>query len=361
MNQSDKVAFKQMLAKAHGVLRVRNGFAMTNDILATYFEALEDLDIETVANAVKQAIQSENFFPTPARLREIAGKPKTSDRTREMAVVYAVRKVTTALATAKGSSVAFDDMGIHYAVGAIDSFNGWKIGRALYDKAFGGNSYDTHALNEWREKFEVAYNVYLDIALQHGEVFLRGAYPSFLVGEDNDHPMLIGAREAVLHVMQGGFDPNPRNYSYSKIHADGVVRTTSIARELEIKSKQSEMYDEVGAYAREEVNQYYFDVLSKKIKIAEGMNDIWWRYSRNKGFDGWHLVKAVQNNDKSIFYYEDWTDLEKALEIKFIDDLANRVLAGAKEIIAKYHFSPAVEQDRLIDLKTYCLIGNDHA
>lgn len=65
----DRIPF----AKAFAALCVTHGEPATEERVALYFAALEELPIEAVTAACWAAIRTRKFFPKPAELRELAG------------------------------------------------------------------------------------------------------------------------------------------------------------------------------------------------------------------------------------------------------------------------------------------------
>jgi hypothetical protein len=76
MNSDDKPEFARLLA----AVAVTFGTKTTRDMVAGYWMGLEDLPIEAVAAAFKQAIRSCKFFPRVAEIRELATADSTGTR-----------------------------------------------------------------------------------------------------------------------------------------------------------------------------------------------------------------------------------------------------------------------------------------
>jgi hypothetical protein len=76
MTDQDDARFAAALLGLAEVL----GESLSKHRLNGYFEALRDLDLETVEVAIATAIRTARFFPKPVELRELAGVQAAEDR-----------------------------------------------------------------------------------------------------------------------------------------------------------------------------------------------------------------------------------------------------------------------------------------
>lgn len=72
MNPSDVREKAQFAAILAGLAEILLRDPLTKTRIAAYYEALKDLRIEAVTHAAKELLKTENFFPTPAKIRDHA-------------------------------------------------------------------------------------------------------------------------------------------------------------------------------------------------------------------------------------------------------------------------------------------------
>lgn len=72
MNPADTREKAQFAAVLAGLAEILLRDPLTKSRIAAYYDALKDLRIEAVTYAAKELLKTENFFPTPAKIREHA-------------------------------------------------------------------------------------------------------------------------------------------------------------------------------------------------------------------------------------------------------------------------------------------------
>lgn len=293
----------QLLFKTQKVLRTRNTFVLSEDVIDTYYESLCEFNYDDLDRAIRYIIAHDNYFPTVARIREIAERKETLSVKREIAIQTAWRKISSALAIAKDSCVAFDDVGIHYAISSIDMFYGWKIGRDLYEKTFTSNeSYDTHNFNEWKKNVLNAYGVFLDLFLSGGlENNVLLSYPSYLLGNNEKKTITIGDTFKSLSVMEGGFNPKPETFEYTLLSKDSTPCKTNMLSEKKQAENRVTVEEQLNKIIREETINYF---TSSVFALPLDSTAVWkldrgisWIGSAKK------FIQMVLDCDNNIFNY----------------------------------------------------------
>lgn len=341
MNATDEKKLVALLRKMYALLPSRNGFTISEQIAEAYFSALRDIELSTIERVVDVIIANDSFFPTVARIRELCNA-KIALPSNEALAELAWRKVSSALAVACNASVAFDDKGIHFAISAIDSFNGWRMGRELYEKSFCGASYDTHAFNVWRKQFFDSYLLFKTL----GEC---APYPSFLLGRDNEI-VFFGNAEKIKVVMGEGYPARPEDFSFIKLEKDGASRLTTCKKEAYLKQMRSEMCDRLNKFVTNLISEKIHHILNK----ANILNDLTLsggvihRLCRTSYFHSSEkLLNAARNKNLDYFrcvYADlcaDVSNLSEIADVQNIDlideiggELIDGILAIESEIIA---------------------------
>lgn len=110
---------KREFANALSAVAVTFGTELDKPILAAYWMALSDLDLNALQSACSRALRELTFFPKPAELRKLAGIVASSSRA--MLAWESVAKTTQRLGARR--SVDFDDPVIN---ATVRSMGGWE-------------------------------------------------------------------------------------------------------------------------------------------------------------------------------------------------------------------------------------------
>lgn len=330
MNQNDKATLSQLLRNMYLLMPSRSDFSISNLVVDGYFQALEDIELAKINMAITTIIQTDQFFPTPARIRELAHPNSILPSPEEMALV-AWRKVSGALHIAQKKSVAFDDWRIHFAISSIDAFNSWKKGRELYDKALNGDSYDQHQFSQWRKNFFQLF----EFACRHSQ---RGLpYPKYLCGEQEE-VYLFGNHEHIQQVMDGGYPAKAEDFAFIRMDSNGEFVATTQALEAERAKKEREYRNQITTELHQTISNYFFSKSPDPTDYSSREYDVWRIIGRNS-IDYRTLgifEKAYHKKDVASIhaFYRSWLDNcgFTDVEYDFASELAPLIFKTMREI-----------------------------